>query len=384
MEDQMKCNCLDTTQSKKRPIYDYKNTVNFLPEVSNLTVVQCTRCGLVFTSGFPSDPTSLSRINLALGVTFDTGIKRAHEKAATVSRILKMSNITDYEIIDVGGGSGIFSKIAIDRGILSHNFEPFSKKTQENSLSAIQARVRNPNLVLTMFHVVEHIYDPIAWLSELIAGLQRNFENVFLLIEVPCIELETSFCDDPTPFYAPFHIRHFSIHTARATLALAGLEILREKASNNYNGYFFLVKPNLGDLKNDISIDHEFKVHDDYVLNYEHSMQSLRTRLRKSLIGKTVVIFWGAGIGYDFFSHNFGDLFTDLPQVIVDKSVARQNEKVLSPEKLREIFESSSNVLVIPTSFAKSEEIIDESLEILQDLQSNSIELFEYIHVRAY
>jgi hypothetical protein len=284
----------------------------------------------------------------------------------------------------VGGGSGMFSKMAIDYGIVSHNFEPFSERTEENSLSAIEARVRTPNLVLTMFHVVEHIYDPIAWLSELIEGLQRNFENVFLLIEVPCIELETGFCDDPTPFYAPFHIRHFSIHTARATLALAGLEILREKASTDYNGYFFLAKPNLRDLKSEISIDHEFKVHEDYSLNYRHSMQSLRTRLSKSLIGKSLVIFWGAGIGYDFFSYNFGDLFMGLPQVIVDKSTSRQNENVLSPGELREIFESCSDVLVIPTSFAKSEEIIDEVLQILQDLESNSVEVFEYIHVRAY
>jgi hypothetical protein len=380
----MKCNCYESAESERRLIWEFKKIVNLLPEVRDLTVEQCIRCGLVLTSGFPSEAKELSRINLALGVTFDTGVIRAKEKAITVSRILKMSSISNYEVIDVGGGSGKFSKVAIDSGILSHNFEPFSEKSEENSLTEIAARVQTPNLVLTMFHVVEHIYDPIAWLSELVEGLQRSFENVYLLIEIPVIELETGFCDDPTPFYAPFHVRHFSIHTARAMLALAGLEILREKASNDYNGYFFLAKPNLSDFKNDISIERELKVHDDYALIYRLSMENLRIRLEKSLKGKTIVIFWGAGIGFDFFDHNFRDLFVPLPQVIVDKSSTRQNENVKSPEKLREIFENFHDVLVIPTSFGRSEEIIDEVFEMLQDIESKSIEVFEYIHVRAY
>jgi len=300
----MNCNCNQTQEPQHRLIYEYKNIVNLLPEVRDLSVVQCTRCGLVFSSGFPSDPIQLSRINLALGVTFDTGSLRAREKVVAVSRILKMSNVTDFEIIDVGGGSGEFSKIANELGIVSHNFEPFSENQQDSNLSEIETRVKAPKLVLTMFHVVEHIYDPITWLNELRVSLRGNFE-VLLLIEVPVVELETGFCDDPTPFYAPFHVRHFSIQTARAILGLAGLEILKEKANNDYNGYFFLVKPTLSKLNNKISIERELQLHDSYALSYKKSMENLRTRLEKSLKGKALAVFWGAGIGYDFFVHNF-------------------------------------------------------------------------------
>ena len=379
----MNCNCIENRESDLRLIYEYKNVVNLLPEVRDLQVVQCTHCGLVFSPGFPSDPIQLSRINHALGVTFDTGALRAREKVAAVSRILKMSDITDYEVIDVGGGSGEFSKIANELGILAHNFEPFSKNQEDSNLSVIEARVKSPKLVLTMFHVVEHIYDPISWLAELTESLQGNFD-VLLLIEVPVVELETGFCDDPTPFYAPFHIRHFSIQTARAILGLAGLQILKEKANNDYNGYFFLVKPTLSKPNNVISIDRELQLHDSYALSYKNSMENLKTRLEKSLKDKALVVFWGAGIGYDFFTHNFADLFTHLPQVVVDKSPTRQIEGVKSLGELRVILENSHDILVIPTSFAKSEEIIDEALEMLYEIESKSFEVFEYVHVRAY
>ncbi len=379
----MNCNCPETHESNQRLIYEYKNMVTLLPEVRDLSVVQCTRCGLVFSSGYPSDPVQLSRINLALGVTFDTGASRAREKVLAVNRILRMSNFTNYEIIDVGGGSGQFSKIASELGILSHNFEPFSENKKERNLSEIEARVKAPQLVLTMFHVVEHIYDPITWLSELTESLRGN-SDVLLIIEVPVVELETGFCDDPTPFYAPFHVRHFSIQTARTILGLAGLQILKEKANNDYNGYFFLVKPTQNISNDAISIDREFQLHDSYALSYKNSMENLKTRLKKSLKGKALVVFWGAGIGFDFFTHNFADLFTHLQQFVVDKSITRQNENVKSPEELREILKNFDDILVIPTSFAKSEEIIDEAVEMLQENGTKSFEVFEYVHVRAY
>lgn len=92
----------------------------------------------------------------------------------------------------------------------------------------------------------------------------------------------------------------------------------------------------------------------------------------------------GAGIGYDFFERNFSDLFVNFPQVIVDKSLTRQSGKIKAPEHLSEILERQIESLIIPTSFAKSEEIIDMALEIASTIQNNSIEIFEFIHVRAY
>ena len=381
----MNCNCLNShTKKNYRKLFNYGALFIQLPILNYLDVVQCLDCGLVFSPQYPQHHEDLAMINKALGVTFDTGKMRASQKILEVERMLQLSKIKSYGIVDVGGGAGHFAEVARLKGFQARNFEPFSVNSEEQILSNVASKLDSVNLVLTMFHVFEHIVEPISWISQLIGEVQKDFENIYLIIEVPVIELEAPFSDDPTPYYAPFHTRHFSIETARALFANCGLQVIREKAASDYNGFFFLLHQTNSKEVYQIDIKKEKSLQDNYLENRKNSMRFLKNSLSDALSGISFVVFWGAGLGHDFFMHEFGDVFQGTPNITVDKSIERQVRDVESPEILRKLFKVQKSILVIPTSFAKSAEIIQEASHIAITEEYESIFFFDYVNVRAY
>jgi hypothetical protein len=381
----MNCNCINPSKKRNsRQLLNYGHLTASLPILNNLDVEQCLECGIVFTPNYPQGPEEISIINKTLGVTFDTGKKRAEQKIQVVEKILNFAKIQDFGMVDVGGGAGHFCEFARSQGFQAYNFEPFSENTEEHILSDVAMKLSSSNIVLTMFHVLEHVVDPVSWIGSLVKDIKKDFENIYVLIEVPVIELETPFSDDPTPYYAPFHTRHFSIETARALLYSCGLEVIGEKAASDYNGYFFLTHHSHTKEVYQIDVYKEIELQDNYLGNRKNSMEFLRHSLEAASNGISCVVFWGAGIGYDFFIQQFGDIFKGIQSITVDKSTERQVREVESPEILRELFKIYESILIIPTSFAKSAEIIDEAASIAATEKYNSILYFDYINVRAY
>lgn len=108
-----------------------------------------------------------------------------------VCRALESSQ-ADGLILDVGCGGGLFLRMLAERGyrVLGLDFSHGAAKLawKGNAVPAVCATLSNPPLTpnscaaVTMFHVLEHVYDPHSYLEEARALLKPNGR---LIVQVP-------------------------------------------------------------------------------------------------------------------------------------------------------------------------------------------------------
>ena len=86
--------------------------------------------------------------------------------------------------------------------------------------------------LITLWHVLEHVPDPVVTLTRL-RGLAHP--NTRLVVEVPILELGAT--PDITGFLSPQHVTHFSASTLAMALARAGWITLSADRVHGYNGW---------------------------------------------------------------------------------------------------------------------------------------------------
>ena len=175
----MKCNICNSQNYKKR-----KGSVR---DNKNLEIFECCDCGLVFLSQDNHiDETFYENSNMHQSFDF---YKWINETLADDTRRFKFleSALVNKNILDFGSGNGGFLKLAkdISKSVLGVELEkaiiPYYKKENiplENKLD----NINNKFDIITSFHVIEHIKDPLAILEKLKNLLKDNGK---LIIEVP-------------------------------------------------------------------------------------------------------------------------------------------------------------------------------------------------------
>lgn len=91
--------------------------------------------------------------------------------------------------------------------------------------------------VITMFHVLEHLPDPLSVLRRL---ADISAPDVRLIVEVPI--LEEGQTNDINGFFSIGHLTHFSKRTLKALLIKSGWHVTDEHVATDYNGYRVLAK----------------------------------------------------------------------------------------------------------------------------------------------
>ena len=141
-------------------------------------------------------------------------VYRAGNLALDRLGFLTKNNVLSGKLLDVGAGGGEFTYVSSQLGFDSTGIEPnigYSNYARDQ----YQANVKTGQLadvdgkfdVITMFHVMEHIPDPIKTFKKLYDLLN---EDGFLFIEVPNIE---SFSQSPGNTFFKAHIHYFSTAT---------------------------------------------------------------------------------------------------------------------------------------------------------------------------
>ncbi len=138
-------------------------------------------------------------------------------------------------LLDVGAGAGFFVKMAGEHGFQAIGIEP-SELSAQYARHELGVDVRTGFLetsgtpsetfdVVCMWHVLEHVADPLALLVEVHARLRRGGR---LLLEVPNVEsvgasiMKGKWAHlDPTA-----HLCHFAPHSLETALDLAGFEVV--------------------------------------------------------------------------------------------------------------------------------------------------------------
>jgi len=208
-----------------------------------ITTVECARCGLVFTNPMPTQKfldyfysSGLYR-GLYKGflkanskfVEIDKSKERALERISFAERIAmdKIEANISINVLDFGCSEGTFPKEFKLKHptIMAYGLEPgnsFSSINKENIDGMFdQAEDIPPQIrfnLITMWHVLEHLRNPLNVLKQLVSTLDKNGK---IIIEVPDYTIHSS---RNRPFHIG-HVYHFTDTTLTKLLYKAGLKI---------------------------------------------------------------------------------------------------------------------------------------------------------------
>lgn len=161
-------------------------------------------------------------------------IYRAGNLALNRLGFLTNNNIASGKLLDVGAGGGEFTYVSSQLGFdstgieLNIGYSNYAKdQYQANVKTGQLADVDGKFDVITMFHVMEHIPDPIKTFKKLYDLLN---EDGLLFIEVPNIE---SFSQSPGNTFFKAHIHYFSATTLIACASQYFVSVDLDNSDNN-------------------------------------------------------------------------------------------------------------------------------------------------------
>lgn len=251
-------------------------------------VVKCDHCGLMQLSPMPSDTDNKNFYDHNLqtkNINAPSNLKTIKQKSVNdtkrradmVSKYLRKSNT----ILDVGSGYGFFLQEMIDRGYDATGIE-LSKEIRKASAKITKAKVLNLNLIknhknlsrfdcITLFHVLEHVNNPILFLKSLKEHLRNS--NSKLIIEVPnSNDLLLNTCQKYRNFYwQRAHLFYFNTKTLKKIVQKSGFSVINTLYIQRYGiknliNWLTLGRPQIE--KPIFQIDNTYKWLEEYYKNY--------------------------------------------------------------------------------------------------------------------
>jgi len=187
---------------------------------------------------------------------------------------------------------------------------------------------------ITMFHVLEHLPDPLATLRNL---RKLATSMTALVVEVPI--LENGFTNDINGFFSVQHMTHFSRRSLANLLARAGWSIEERLEQPDYNGCRVLCRPApetdsvTGATEDRATLAAYLRHHRDVVADVQRQLTSLA--------GAERILLWGGGLHTELL-YQLTDLFRVPGRrfLIVDSDPLKQGKSwrgiaICAPEILR-------------------------------------------------
>lgn len=154
---------------------------------SNLKILECTNCGLVFLSSHDHinemfyEDSNMSNDSLDLDQwrkeTYDDDKRRFYSLSSVIN---------DKTVLDYGCGNGGFIKLIEPKVKYAHGVEPELRSRLGLIKDGFTVFDKIPETnqydIITLFHVIEHLKDPIKTISELSNYLTPNGK---IIIETP-------------------------------------------------------------------------------------------------------------------------------------------------------------------------------------------------------
>jgi 2-polyprenyl-3-methyl-5-hydroxy-6-metoxy-1,4-benzoquinol methylase len=209
-----------------------------------LRTVICKKCGLVYTNPRPgsSEIEQYYKHSYRLDYKGVRQPKRKHVLRAAKIAAKRISEIQGYlfsgmRALDIGSGGGEIVYAMRLMGINSDGLEPnegYADYAREVLNLPIQSgRIENVILpqnsydIITMFHVIEHLSDPLRAMQTIFSSLKPDG---ILVVECPNIEAH---CQSPSHRLHRAHLFNFNTSTLRALAARAGFRTVKISLSSD-------------------------------------------------------------------------------------------------------------------------------------------------------
>lgn len=216
----MNCNLCQETKYKT-----YLNPYHWRKTKQIFSVVECENCGHLYTKDAPSEDAigayydsetyiSHTDSNKSLFDKVYNGIKKymLAKKYAWITRFVPRGTLIDY-----GAGSGAFVKYVADRGRKAIGLE-IAEAGRKTAKELYGIELYEPNelknmddesvSVFTMWHVLEHIYQPEKLIKEIHRVLDKNGVLV-VAVPNPLSWDAKHYKEDWAAWDVPIHISHF-------------------------------------------------------------------------------------------------------------------------------------------------------------------------------
>lgn len=199
-------------------------------------IVRCRNCRLVFTDARTAPPPS------ELYPPFEQSDTAAQRQARSALSLFTLQRAKLVEaskpsgrLLDYGAGSGAFARFMAGRGFQAVGLEPYSLGTtlQESNLRLVRAPLAKVKAelgkfdVITMWHVLEHLEQPVPLLQELRSMLAPGG---VLVVSVPNFASWQSVVFKGGWFHLdpPRHLLQFEPSTLADCLSRAGFAVSKE------------------------------------------------------------------------------------------------------------------------------------------------------------
>ncbi len=255
--------------------------------------------------------------------------------------------------IDIGCGDGQFFSQVLrkypDADLLG--FEPGIDATRIVDFGVVQdyfiperdLAIYNPTLI-TCRHVLEHMDDPRAFLTDLAYWSHRHMVNAYYFFEVPCINKAVNEGRSSDLLYE--HVSHFTCFSFELLFRLSGFQ--PQAVTTTYNdevviGLFKLGRP----------IDVHDKLSHAFLSSAAASLVNVRIKLDELLKTGKIALWGGTGKSAAFI--NLYELKSNSFPVVVDSDVNKvgrfvpgTGQLILSPDVL---VQNPVDIIIITTSW---------------------------------
>ncbi len=338
-----------------------------LPKRVTLQQMQCRHCLALFLNPSYSDA-GFANLFAEAGMSYGSSALRPTEQRDWLATrgLLQPGSV----VLDVGCYEGEFlahlpramvrQGVDIDAGAIGRGRQGDSTLELVHSAFESFAVSRQPQLI-TMFHVLEHLTDPVAVLRRL---RQVATDDVRLVVEVPVLEWGCT--NDINGFFSATHVTHFSCHSLTNVLQVAGWQLIEAEKMDGYNGYrVTAVKTEPCDALPGNETD--LLVLEAILNNWEQARQDA-DRVLSVLTGQARTVVWGAGLHTEFL-YQRSRLFKDSEQrfLLVDSDALKQGRTwrglpILAPTALADLDWTDTHLVV--SSYGGQTAITEAALAI--------------------
>jgi SAM-dependent methyltransferase len=224
------------------------------PAFQGLQRAHCTECGMVFADPMPNAG-ALTEYNSSYFASAHGGVPKAPIARAFFSAIakLRLAYLEHYlmrhgvqakRVLELGPGPGYLAGSWIQRHAGGEYLAIETDSSCHADLKRLgvqlldgQKNESNSSVdLVVMSHVLEHVTDPVAFLSEAVRGLRRGGA---LFVEVPCRDWEHKPLDEPhLLFFDKEPMRHLLDKLGFRSIEVNyyGQEIERLRANSKWHG----------------------------------------------------------------------------------------------------------------------------------------------------
>lgn len=207
------------------------------------TIQKCISCGFHFTNPIPSEETIGSYYKSEEYVSHSSTnkglVNKLYNTVRTITLNRKVSLIRKYakgkNVLDIGAGTGHFLNACNLAGLNVQGLEPdqdarnFAQSNfglQLDSLDVLSAMGSNSKDIVTMWHVLEHVYHLKRDISEIVRVLK---DNGTLFIAVPNMNSYDAkkYKEYWAAYDVPRHLYHFQENTIKNLFSQFDMECIK-------------------------------------------------------------------------------------------------------------------------------------------------------------